>query len=130
MKKLAALALVLAVFAPALVSAQTNVTGNWTAACTLTRPDGSSQTITFLFHFTQKGKDLTGTIGPTPERQWPIEKGVVNGDNVTFQVQQADGARPLRTLTLTHVKGRLQGTMKVEANGQSAEIKVDAERNK
>jgi hypothetical protein len=130
MKKLAAIALIALTVIPAAVSAQaTNVTGNWNATFTATRPDGSTQSITFTFHLTQKGKELTGTIGPTPERQWKIEKGVVNGTKVSFQVQQPDGG-PLRTLTLAHEKGHLVGTMKLERDGQSAEVKVGAVRAK
>jgi hypothetical protein len=50
---------------------------------------------------------LTGTVGPNAERQWPIQKGAVDGTKVTFAVQQPDG--PLRTFTLTLAKDRLQG---------------------
>ena len=127
MKKLAAIALAVCLFAPAL-AAQTNLTGDWNATFTRTAPDGRTQSITFTFHFSQKGKELTGTIGPSPDRQWKIEKGVVDGANVTFQTQQPDG--PLRSFTLERVKDRLQGTQKLEFSGQTAEVKVDAERAK
>ena len=115
---------------PAQAAAQAvDLTGNWNATFTRTAPDGQTQSITFTFHFTQKGKVLTGTVGPEPARQWKVEKGVVDGAKVTFQVQQPDG--PLRTFTLTHAKGRLQGTQLLEApTGQKAEVTVDAERAK
>ena len=57
-----------------------------------------------------------------------MEKGIVDGDRVTFQVQQPDG--PLRSFALALVKGRLQGSQKLEFNGQSADVTVDAERIK
>ena len=130
MKMLAAIVLLaLALIPPATAAQATDLTGNWNAKFTLTAPDGRSQSITFTFHFTQKGKVLSGTIGPEPSRQWKVEKGVVDGAKVTFQVQQPDG--PLRSFTLTHAKGRLQGTQKLELpNGQTAEVTVDAERAK
>ena len=129
MKTLLTLAFLVFALAPATPSAQTtDLTGNWNAKFTRTAPDGQTQSITFTFHFTQKGKELTGTIGPEPARQWKVEKGVVDGTKVTFQVQQTDG--PLRTFALALVKGRLQGTEKLEFNGQSAEVTVDAERAK
>ena len=129
MKKLAAIALITFALVPAAAGAQAkDLTGNWNAKFTLTAPDGRSQSITFTFHFTQKGKELTGTIGPEPSRQWKVEKGVVDGAKVTFQVQQPDG--PLRSFTLTHAKGRLQGTQRLEFKGQTAEVTVDAERAK
>ena len=129
MKTLAAIVLVALALVPAAAAAQaTDLTGNWNATFTMTRPDGTTQSITFTFHFTQKGKVLNGTIGPTPERQWKIDKGVVDGAKVTFVVQQPDG--PLRSFTLTHAKGRLQGVMKLEYQGQTGEATVDAERAK
>ena len=120
--------------APATAAAQkpapkTDITGTWNATFTRTAPDGRTQSITFTFHLTQKGKELTGTIGPEPARQWKVEKGVVDGTKVTFQVQQPDGG-PLRSFTLALTKGRLQGTQKLERDGQSADVTVDAERAK
>jgi hypothetical protein len=114
MKTLAAIVLAALVLGPVSTAAQaTNLTGDWNATFTRTAPDGRTQTITFTFHFTQKGKVL---------------KGVVDGDKVTFQVQQTDG--PLRSFALTHAKDRLQGTQKLEFKGQTAEVTVDAERAK
>ena len=124
-------AIVLAIFAlgPAVTAAQaTDLTGNWNATFTRTAPTGQTQSITFTFHFTQKGKELTGTIGPEPARQWKVEKGVVDGAKVTFVVQQPDG--PLRSFTLTYEKGRLQGTQRLDFDGQTAEVTVEAERAK
>src|SRR5688572_17899651 len=130
MKTLAAIILLTLALAPAQTAAQaTDLTGNWNAKFTMTRPDGTPQSITFTFHFTQKGKVLSGTIGPSPERQWKVEKGVVDGTKVTFEVQQPEGPTQ-RSFTLTLVKGRLQGTMKLERQGQTGEATVDAERAK
>jgi hypothetical protein len=129
MKTLAALVLFAVVLVQAAPVAQaTDLTGDWNATFTRTAPTGQTQQITFTFHFTQKGKTLTGTIGPEPTRQWKVEKGVVDGTKVNFQVQQPDG--PLRTFALTLAKGRLQGMQKLEFNGQTAEVTVDADRAK
>jgi len=129
MKTLAAIVLVALALVPAAVAAQaTDLTGNWNATFTRTAPNGQTQSITFTFHFTQKGKVLSGTIGPEPERQWKVEKGVVDGAKVTFVVQQPDG--PLRSFALTHAKGRLTGNQKLEFQGQTADVTVDAERAK
>jgi hypothetical protein len=105
-----------------------NVTGKWTGTLTRTAPDGRTQSIDFMFDLTQKGKALTGTAGPSADRQWALEKGAVDGDNVTFRVQQPDG--PLRTFTLKLVKDRLQGEMLAELKGQSFTAKVDVGRPK
>jgi hypothetical protein len=106
-----------------------DLTGKWTGTLTRTAPDGRTQSIDWMFDLTQKGKVLTGTTGPNAERQWTIEKGgAVNGDKVSFKVQQPDG--PMRTFTLTLVKGRLEGEMLAELKGQSFTAKVDAGRAK
>lgn len=129
MKTLAAIVLVTLALVPAGIAAQaTDLTGNWNATFTRVTPAGGTQSITFTFHFTQKGKELTGTIGPEPARQWKVEKGVVDGAKVTFQVQQPEG--PLRSFTLTHAKDRLEGLQTLEYQGQTAEVTVVAERAK
>ena len=129
MKTLAAIVLVTFALMPATTSAQaTDLTGNWNATFTRTAPTGQTQSITFTFHFTQKGKELTGTVGPEPARQWKVEKGVVDGAKVTFQVQQPDG--PLRSFDLTLAKGHLTGNMRLDFEGQTADVAVDAERAK
>jgi len=129
MKTLAAIVLIGLALVPAGIAAQSNdLTGNWNATFTRVTPAGGTQSITFTFHFTQKEKELTGTVGPEPERQWKIEKGVVDGAKVTFQVQQPEG--PLRSFTLTCAKGRLEGLQTLEYQGQTAEVTVVAERAK
>ena len=127
MHTLIALTVLLFTIAPAQAQT-TNLSGKWTGTFTRTAPDGRTQSIAFTFDLTQKGKVLTGTAGPNADRQWKIEKGAVNGSKVTFVVQQPDG--PLRTFTLELIKGRLQGDMLAELNGQSFTAKVDAGREK
>ena len=125
MKKLIALALVLAALAPS-VAAQTagSFTGKWEGTFTRERPDGTQDTNKVMFDLTQKGKELTGTAGP-PEQQWPIEKGAVDAGKATFQVQQPNG--PLFKFTLSIAKGRLQGDMVGERDGVvRGQAKVDA----
>ena len=126
MKTLAALALVLAAFAPT-VTAQTaaSFTGKWEGTFTMQRPDGTEgPPKTVVFDLTQKAKVLTGTAGPA-DQQWKIEKGVVNAGKATFEVQQPDG--PLFKFNLTIVKGRLQGDMAGERDGVvRGHAKVDA----
>jgi hypothetical protein len=119
-------------FSVAQAQAQTqgiNVAGKWTGTLTRSAPDGRTQSIDFMFVLTQKGKTLTGTAGPSADRQWALEKGgAVDGDNVTFRVQQPEG--PMRTFTLKLVKDRLLGEMLAEVQGQSFTAKVDVGRSK
>ena len=125
MKTLVALALVLATLASA-ASAQTSTsfTGKWEGTYTLQRPDGTTaEPRPIVFDITQKGKEITGTAGP-PDEQTKIEKGVVADGKATFQVQ-TEG--PLFKFSLSIVKGRLQGDMTGERDGQvRGTAKVDA----
>ena len=130
MKRLIALAAVLAALAPA-VAAQTSATftGKWEGTFTLQRPDGTqADPKPVVFNLTQKGKTLTGTAGPA-DKQWKIEKGAVTAGKATFELQQPDG--PLFKFTLTIVKGRLQGDMAGERDGVvRGHAKVDAAKAK
>ena len=131
MKILAAIALLLMTMVSAhaqTTKQSTSLTGKWTGTLTRTAPDGRTQSIDWMFDLTQKDKVLTGTTGPNAERQWTIEKGAVDGSNVTLRVQQPDG--PMRTFTLKVVKDRLEGEMLAELGGQSFTAKVDAGRAK
>ena len=127
MNTLAALTVLLLTLTPAQAQS-TDLTGKWTGTLTRTAPDGSTQSIDFMFDLTQKKNVLTGTAGPNAERQWKIEKGAVDGSKVKFQVQQPEG--PLRTFTLAVVEGRLQGEMLAELDGKSFTTKVDLGRAK
>jgi hypothetical protein len=125
MKRLLALALVLAALAPT-VAAQTaaSFTGKWEGTFTRQRPDGTEETNKIVFDLTQKGKTLTGTAGP-PDQQIKIDKAAVNAGKATFEVQQPNGM--LFKFALTVVKGRLQGDMTGERDGQvRGQAKVDA----
>ena len=130
MKKLIALALVLAALVPTL-AAQTAApfTGKWEGTFKMQSPDGTEgDPRPVVFNLTQKGKVLEGTAGPA-EQQWKLEKAAVNAGTATFQVQQPGG--PLFKFTLTIVKGRLQGDMAGEVDGAvRGHAKVDAEKSK
>ena len=129
MHTLATIAVLLFTLVPAQAQT-TNLTGKWTGTMTRTAPDGQTQSVNLMLDLTQKGKVLTGSAGPNAERQLPLEKGgTVDGDKITFRVQQPDG--PLRTFTLKLVKDRLQGEMLAEPpGGQSFTAKVDLGRDK
>jgi hypothetical protein len=67
---------------------------------------------------------LAGRAAGAPDKQWDIAKEAVEAGTATFEVQQPDG--PLYKFTLSIVKGRLQGDMVGERDGQTRRAKVDA----
>jgi hypothetical protein len=122
MRKLAALAAIGMVTLTAHAAAQTpGLSGTW--AGRFVQPNGGSNPI--QLNLTQKGTALTGTMGPSANRQWPIEKGEVTGAKATFEVHQG-GA--VHRFTLTLDKDKLQGEMRTEVDGQTITSKVDVER--
>ncbi|HEY7499325.1 MAG TPA: hypothetical protein VH740_12465 [Vicinamibacterales bacterium] len=129
-KNLLAVALALVAFVPGLAAqSTTGFSGKWEGTFKMQRPDGTEgDARPVVFNLTQKGKVLTGTAGPA-DRQWNIDKGVVDAGKATFELQQPDG--PLFKFTLTIVKGRLQGDMAGERDGVvRGQAKVDAARAK
>jgi len=125
MKRNLVVAVLLAAFVPALAAQSTaSLTGKWEGTLTMQRPDGTEgNPVPAEFNLTQKGKELSGTAGP-PEQQRPIENGAVNEGKATFQVQQPNGG-PLIKFSLTLVKGRLQGEMTGERDGEVRRGKID-----
>jgi hypothetical protein len=127
-RNMVVIALMLVALSPSLAAAQAaaSFSGKWEGTFKMQRPDGTEGNPSNVeFNLTQKGKVITGTAGPGGDRVWPIEKGVVDAGQASFQVQQPDG--PLFKFTLTVVKGRLQGDMAGERDGVvRGHAKVDA----
>jgi hypothetical protein len=73
----------------------------------------------------QSGAELTGTAGPSAEEQLPIQKGKVEGDKITFEVQ-TNG--PLMKFELALVDGHLKGEAKAEFDGQVRKATLDLQR--
>ena len=72
---------------------------------------------------------MTGTAGPTLDRQWTITTGKVEGTKVTLDVQ-ADNGGPAVKFVLTLVEGRLKGDAAADMEGMKMTAKVDVGRSK
>lgn len=125
MTRLAVLALALLSLVP--VSAAQDFSGKWSGSFVITRPDGTLNNDRIHLDLKQTKTELTGTAGPSPERQWPIKTGKVEGGKLIFEVQ-SDG--PLIKFTLSLVDGRLKGDAAGEQEGKKLSATVDAERVK
>jgi hypothetical protein len=107
------------------VRAAEDFTGKWTGTFVGTAPDGRQQDDTVFLDLTQKGNVLTGTGGPTAEKQFPLLNGTVKGNDLAFDVQ-ADGV--LIKFTLTYASGHLKGDAAAEMGGQKMAARIDAQR--
>ena len=125
-----ATALLLAVALVPAMSAQTaTFTGKWEGTFTVQRPDGATGDIDpLVFNLTQKGQELTGTVGDA-EEQLKVEKGVVDDGTATFEIQQPNG--PLMKFSLKVIKDKLEGEMQFTRNGVvRATARVEATKAK
>ena len=112
--------------APALMAAD-DLTGKWSGSFVITSPDGETKDDVAFMDLKQKGAEITGTAGEGPDRQWAIQKGKVEENKVTFEVQ-TEG--PLIKFELTLVDGHLKGEAKAEHEGKSMKAAVDLQRQK
>lgn len=126
MKKLVCLVL-LAAFA-GLAYGDTNVTGKWTGSFNITRNTGESNDSTAVLMLTQKGAEITGTVGPNEDEQFTIKAGKIDGDKITMEASQNGHAIKFE-LVVTGERITGQANMSGE-NGESAKAKLDVTRQK
>jgi len=125
MKRLIGIAAVSLLLATVLLAAE-DLTGKWSGSFNMTL-DGQTREDVVYMVLKQNGAELTGTAGPNVNQQWPILKGKIEGDKVTFEVQTDE---PLIKFDLTLAEGHLKGNAKAEHQGRSMQAVVDAQRQK
>jgi hypothetical protein len=129
MKRLA-LILALALFALPAFAAE-DFTGKWSGTFSGVASDGTQVTENIFLDLVQKGTELTGTAGPSAERQWKIAKGKVDGNKLAFEVvPDNDGGPQIVRLSLALAEGRLKGDFNAEKDGMTLTAKVDVARVK
>ena len=126
MKRLASMVSIILLLTTILMAAE-DLTGKWSGSFVIALPDGQTKDAMAFMDLKQKGAELTGTAGEGPDRQWKIQKGKVEGNKITFEVQTDE---PLVKFELTLVDGHLKGEAKAEHEGQSMKASVDLQRQK
>ena len=126
MKRLASMVSFVLLLAPVLLAAD-DITGKWSGSFVITFPDGETKDSMAFMDLKQNGVELTGTAGEGPDKQWAIQKGKVDGNKITFEVQTDE---PLVKFELTLIDGHLKGEAKAEHEGKSMKAAVDLQRQK
>ncbi|MEP7341576.1 MAG: hypothetical protein ABI977_27845 [Acidobacteriota bacterium] len=125
MKRLVSVIGVAVLLASALMAAE-DLTGKWSGSFIITM-DGETKDDVAYMVLKQSGTELTGTAGPSTDQQWAIQKGKIEGNKITFEVQ-SDG--PLLKFELALADGHLKGDAKAEHDGHSMKAAVDVQRQK
>jgi hypothetical protein len=73
-----------------------DLTGKWSGSFVITSSDGDTKDSKAFMDLKQKGAEITGTAGESPDRQWAIQKGKVEGNKITFEVQTGEAACKIR----------------------------------
>src|SRR6476469_2148555 len=66
--------------------ADVDVTGKWSGSFNATNSNGETKESTAVLVLKQTGTDITGTVGPNEDEQFPIQKGKIDGDKITLEV--------------------------------------------
>lgn len=74
-----------------LAFAAADVSGKWSGSMDMKLPDGSVNSTPVTAEFKQTGTTITGTAGVAGSDQFAIEKGTVDGTQVSFEVHAPDG---------------------------------------
>ncbi|MBZ5621748.1 MAG: hypothetical protein LAQ69_23920 [Acidobacteriia bacterium] len=107
--------------------ADVNVTGKWTGSFDMSGPQGESKTTTALLDLKQNGKEITGTVGPNEDERFAIQKGQLEGDKITLEVEHDGGAIKFNLVVDgDHIKGEASGSH----DGQNLKAKLDVTRAK
>ena len=65
-----------------------DVTGTWSGTAKIKREDGADGADSVYLMLKQQGATVAGSIGRDSSDQQPIEKGKMEGDQITFEVSR------------------------------------------
>ncbi len=88
---------------------------------------GETKNDTAYLDLKEKAGDVTGKAGPNPDQQWPLKKGKLDGQKLTFEVSTDDGGLLVFELSFDgeSVKGDCAGTGN---GGEKLTAKVNLKR--
>jgi len=95
-----------------LTFAATDVSGKWAGMMDVKLPDGSVNSTPVTAEFKQSGGTITGTAGVAGMDQFALEKGALDGNQLTFEVHAPDGVYAVKATlaTGTELKGEVAFT--------------------
>jgi hypothetical protein len=116
----------LAVFA-GFALADVDVTGKWSGSFNPVGPNGETKESTAVLILKQSGADITGSVGPTEDEQYPIKTGKIDGNKITLE---ADHDGHTLKLELVLSAERITGEAHMSGEGETMKAKIDVGRAK
>lgn len=111
----------------ALAATDTDITGRWSGSFVITGPNGETKDDTAYLVLKQTGSEITGTVGPNEDQQFPITKGSIEGDKITIEADHEEHTLKFKLiLAADHIKGDVN----MSGEGESANAKIDVTRLK
>jgi len=107
--------------------ADIDVSGKWQGTFKVTDPSGETKESTALMVLKQKGTDITGTVGPNEDEQFPIQKGKIDGNKIVLEADH-DG-NPIK-FDLVLAGDRITGEANGSHDGQAMKAHLDVTRAK
>src|SRR5262245_36083254 len=111
MKRLVGGVRIILLLATVTIAADNTLTGKWSGSFIVTSSDGETKDDRLLLDLKQNGAELIGTAGPNQEERFPIQKGKVERNKLTFEVQSP---KFLINFELSLIDGHLKGEAKAE----------------
>jgi hypothetical protein len=102
-----------------------DVSGKWVGTSEFTNRGGEVRSGPILMTLKQSGAEVTGTVGPTAERQNDIRGGKVSGDKFTFELTDAGGKV---VVEMTVGEGSLKGEAKMHREYGVITMKMELKR--
>ena len=111
----------------ALVLGAAELTGKWSGSFDITNSSGDTKADTAYMDFKEHNGLVTGTAGPDVDRQWPLQKGKLAGQALTFEVTTDDGGLLVCDLVFDgeSIKGKCSGT---GSNGEKMSAQLNLKR--
>ncbi len=75
---------------PLLLSAA-ELNGKWSGSFDVTNSNGETKADTAFLDLQEHNGAVSGTAGPNADKQWPLQKGKLDGQKLTFEVSTDDG---------------------------------------
>lgn len=105
-----------------------DVTGTWKGKFLIALPSGEIREAPACLILKQNGSEVSGSAGPSEERQLKISKGMIEGDRVLLEQSQANGRVLKFKLTLSGDAIRGEMTHDDERPGERAVTRLDLKR--